>query len=235
MSGQLHANLRPYLVLAGRENFAQVAERLEEKSRQATPQGYSAAIVVAEDGAPERCEHLLANPCENVLLAIEQKDKTFYHFCYYALRRHDGVVLDTRDTLPAFEMESEQYRVWQDACVALFTGDKALHTALAAALRLHRSLQRHNEENIHDWTERLHARVSISTTLTTALKDLPFAWRAETVVDADTLHTVPREHLELLLAAGLRAGPPAAEHVDYDAAKKILEKYMSRQPSTTGE
>lgn len=211
MSLTLHAKLRPYLSLVGEEDRAGVAQAWEKQACHLAPRGIRVALVAALDGAPERCRHLLTCHGEQALPQIEQKDGMFYKQCYHLLRRYGCAFIDHPGTLISFERDPGEQRTWQDGCITFFTGRQAAEEALIAAFALHGILAQWNEEKNCDYTERLHARVSLSTSLERALQYLPHVWRGDTKTDGSVLNAAPEYYQTLLLAAGLRIEPSPME------------------------
>jgi hypothetical protein len=100
-----------------------------------------------------------------------------------------------------------------DGAFIKINGDDALHSALAAALAIHRKLSLTNLESQGNWTEQVHARIAIATSSwDTALTLLPQAMRGETVLATeDSAMFTTRESLLLSIGSGIRIAAPGAQ------------------------
>jgi hypothetical protein len=204
------SKLMPYLAIEATGNAANEARRLEE--RRSLSGTNRTGLLVVLDGGPEYSRswfrasnnRLRDSAPEQI---VDAKDSSFYTYCVEMLLQFGAEVIT--DAAGTANIKNGQSRMYQDACIATFEGERAVFLAVNAALRLRRSLLERNEELGVDWTERWHARAAIGNSWLSAMACLPMAMRDEFAIDPACLELL-RQRLccqELLIASGMKVGP----------------------------
>lgn len=189
-------------------------------------------LLAVLDGAPEfsrecyrRARRLSRTNGLDPKAWVEQKDREFYRICCDALSLYGARILQKELSGRGREASDGGYppkrRLYQDTCVGAVlprnlpsedekqSGNESLCRAIAATLHLCHTLKRHNEEHNLAWTEQLHARVVIASSVASGISSLKYAWRDEIVVDPESSRMLSPENKRLLRAAGVRLGSPA--------------------------
>lgn len=193
------SGLRPYLAIKASESPTATAQRLWQHSH--TPHSIYCAFLL--DGAPEYGQWKVAlhlGNCVDPKALIERKSRLFFAHARSAIKAHRGDVLplvkETRD--------GGERHLFQDACVAVFSGDDAYTDSVASSLRLHQLLGEFNDKQVESWPEELHARSVLAGTWEDVLRAIPRVKRNETLLAAEAFRHLTRQMQTVLLAGGVR-------------------------------
>jgi len=190
---------RRYLAIDAVERADDIVAELQGAADALGQSGQSEAAVIAVlDGAPENCRESSRWERENAA-AFEEKDARFYECCCNILSLSGGSVLVRPDS-PKLSYPPGQ-RLYQDGCAAVFA---QAYEAIAAALRLHRTLADLNERMGLACMERYSTRIAIARRWPRLIPLVRHVWRGETVVHPDLYRAFDASCQEILSAVGVK-------------------------------
>jgi hypothetical protein len=180
----------------------------------------AAVLLAVLDGSPEygrECFRLHAANCVKPDQVLEIKDGRFFRSCKRVLTLHGGRLVQGRPARQATRASASE-RLYQDGCAAAYA---SAEDAIAAALRLREEMGAHNEDATLAWRERMHVRAAIARSWRGAIGCLLCAWRGDIVVAPESWPSCGQGKplvQQLLLAAGVRAGPGESDPLPFSEA-----------------
>ena len=194
----------PYLATEAAQHLPETAALLTKCESDGTRGLDAIRCAVVLDGGPEysqaRFEFHREN-CVDPRGIIDRKQATFIECCREVTASYEGRLV----TRPAVEGNGRAAgEFFQDACAVVFTGPRSHANALACVLRLQRLLAGFNDVNVKNWTEELHARVTIACTWDAVLHAIPLTKRDEIALQAPLFSSLHMDLQRVLLANGLR-------------------------------